>query len=363
MKVGILTFHDADNYGAVLQCYALQETIKAMGHDVSVINYKQSHIVELYSSRTIFNVRDLITLSPSKLKQEAKKLLNLQFNRVRHNSFNEFRSKYLNLTDPVDWTHIPHDFDAYIVGSDQIWSYSCCGGIDPVYWGQFQRDECSKLIGYAISGNGDFVGKLPAANLKRYIDSFERISFREQKLADFVAKEVGGTFPVVLDPTLLSNEKIWQPLINNKWSKRNGYVVVYQARTYKSKPSMILNRAKEYASLHHLDVINLLTGDYGVSDFISAIKYADVVFTSSFHATVFSIIFATPFFSFRLNDGKDDRYVNLLNKLQMNHHLVEPMKTIKDKIVPDANVIKNNLQTLRNSSFDYLHDCLNNKSL
>ena len=56
MKVGILTFHRAHNYGAVLQCYALQETLKRMGHDVQVIDYAQPWIEEFYKlfSRSMY---------------------------------------------------------------------------------------------------------------------------------------------------------------------------------------------------------------------------------------------------------------------------------------------------------------------
>ena len=52
MKIGILTFHCAHNYGAVLQCYAMQEFLRSQGHDVEIINYRPNYLLEPYK---IFN--------------------------------------------------------------------------------------------------------------------------------------------------------------------------------------------------------------------------------------------------------------------------------------------------------------------
>ena len=154
MKLGILTFHGAHNYGAVLQCYALQEVLTKMGHDVYVIDYRQPYINEVYK---IFSFQIL----KRKMKNLGAVADYVRYNifrasaiKKRREHFEEFTSKYLNLTLPCDAESVPVDFDAYIIGSDQVWSQVCTGGdFDDVYFGKFRRNEDSRVIGYAISSN------------------------------------------------------------------------------------------------------------------------------------------------------------------------------------------------------------------
>ena len=358
MKVGILTFHDADNYGAVLQCFALQEVLKTMGCNVDVINYKQPHIVDLYRTRTEFSLQDLAHITPQRFMAGVKKLLQLSFNRKRHSFFQQFRKEYLNITHPCTVDSIPNDYDVYIVGSDQMWSYACCGGIDPVYWGDFYRSEASRLIGYAISGNGDFTNYLSADEISKKCSNFTDLSFREIKLRDLIESLTSKVFSASLDPTLLTNENIWVPLLKETWRNRK-FVVVYQARVYKKKPKAILKKAQDYAKAHNLDVVNLSDSAVSINDFISAIKFADCVFTSSFHATVFSVIFGTPFYSFVLNDGKDERYVNFLEQLQLTKHAVPADQKIEEKILIDKDNVSYLLSQLSKQSLAFLYNSIN----
>lgn len=360
MRIGILTFHDADNYGAVLQCFALQEVLSSMGHSVDIINYKQSHVIDVYKSKITLNVKDFKLFSLSNIRSLVRKCLNMNSNRKKHSLFNSFRIKYLHLTQPQTPTTIPTDYDAYFVGSDQVWSYSCCGGIDPIYWGNFNRKATSKLVGYAISGNGDFLSHLNNNEIQEKASAFDSLSFRESHLSKIVKSATGQQYKVVLDPTLLTQESTWDSLIDSNWKKRKKYVVIYQARTNRNNPDLIKNKAEKYAIEHGCDIINLSLGEYGIVDFLSSIKYADSVFTSSFHATVFSVIFGTPFFTFCLNDGKDERYVALLKSLHLDNNLVYEHSEITDKILLNKVLINKYLGLLCKDSLDFITTSLIN---
>lgn len=323
MKVGIITFHNADNYGAVLQCYALQQFLISLGHVVNVIDYRNSHIEKAYEPE--YKLKDVIK-SIIKLHYKSE-YLNRSHKRA---AFNTFRLKYLKLSKRVSIDNIPQDYDAYIIGSDQVWTVKCSGGYDPVFFGKFQRPENSLLIGYAISSQADFLVPLSLEDIEERVAAFDFLSFREKKIADLVYRVTNRQTPITIDPTLLSDEDLWDSILKSQWSKRK-YVVVYEVR----KKGSIEKKADEYARKNNLELVNLSRGGYGIEDFVSIIKYAQGVITTSFHATVFSVIFRTPLCSIKLHDGGDERYVSLLNILKLKQHIF----SVEDEIstIPKIN--------------------------
>ena len=239
-----------------------------------------------------------------------------------------------------------------------MWTLSCAGGYDPVYFAEFTRGVNSKLIGYAISSNADFVVPLTLPKFREIVNRFDFLSFREEKISDLTYCLTQRKTPVTIDPTLLTTKELWEPLINKKWESRK-YVTTYEVRKVHNKPTAIIDKAIEYAKKHHLEVINLTDGGYSIEDFVSIIRYARYVFTSSFHATVFSIIFNTPFTSFLLHDGSDGRYETLLKKLDAQNHLVEIDEDtpIIEKFNNQEN-LDDKLTILRKQSMDFLEEAL-----
>lgn len=329
MKVGILTYHRAHNYGAVLQCYALQEVLMSMGYDAWVIDYKQDFIDNLYKPKFSI-VRFAKLLLKAKIKGAVRYFINFLSTKKRNRFFSDFRCNHLHCSAICGRESIPQDFDFYIIGSDQVWGMHCTGGFDPVFWGQFKRPVNSRLIGYAISANGDYNNYLSKEEIVSFFNSFDEISFREEKIRDEIASLSGIKKQISLDPTLLTTQELWKPLLNPDWKKKK-FVVVYQIRRSPLNANMINDRAMQYAKKHGCEVVDLSRMDYPVSDFVSAICFADRVFTSSFHATVFSIIFGTPFYSFMLHDGHDGRYVELLKELGLEKNIVDSQSDLENE--------------------------------
>ena len=270
MKVGIITYHRAHNYGAVLQCYALQTVLAAMGHDAYVVDYRQSFIEKLYNPSKI----DLII----RHKTQPRALLGLirvfisLHNKKRR--FEKFCTKFLNLSQPCSSEDIP-PFDVYIVGSDQMWSIDCAGGsIDPVYFGLFNRPANSKLLGFSISSNKYSVERL-GIDINFYLSRFDNISFREQFVTDSILHSTGKAFTVTLDPTLCADAELWDKVINEKWEKRK-YVAVYHVlfRSSAEVYNKIKLQAERIAKIHGWDVIDLSSGVYDVQDFVSSMHNA-----------------------------------------------------------------------------------------
>ncbi|SHF10810.1 Polysaccharide pyruvyl transferase [Bacteroides faecichinchillae] len=347
MKVGIITYHRAHNYGAVLQCYALQEVLKRMGHDTQIIDYRQPFIEKLYNLskkelffRYKFHPRALMARYA---KQKAIKSF-----------FENFSNDFLQLSDKCAQNAIP-EYEVYIVGSDQMWSLDCVGGkIDPIYFGMFDRSKNSRLIGFSISSNIHSIGILNE-RINQYIDNFDAISFREQTVADTISEIVSKKMLMTLDPTLCTDAELWSNVINHGWNNRK-YIALYHVM-FRFSPAvhdMLYKQACRIAKKNRWEIIDLSTGEYSVSDFVSVIKYAQCVITSSFHATVFSVIFSRPLFAVQLHDGNDGRYVSLLNSLNMANALVDLDFIHESPVKIDYDKVHTVLLHLRESSLEYL---------
>lgn len=357
-KIGILTFHRAYNYGAVLQCYALQQYLKKQGADVYVIDYKQTWIDGCFKafSWTLFKE---YSKKPRRLYGYLKGIFHRkQVMDVRRKYFVSFRQKYLKLTTLVKSNEqIPHDLDVYVIGSDQLWAKQCLGNkFDNVYLGKFSHLKNSKIIGYAISTNKISIKELQNNDLlNSSIDNFDAISFREEEIANYIAEMTKLTIPNVChDPTLLLSANDWENLINNYWKSRK-YVAVYQVRGNKQQQQYVLNAANRISKEigNDIEVIDLSSMKYSVEDFVSIIKFASYVVTSSFHATVFSIIFKTSFKAVLLDDGLDSRYLNLIDSLKLSHvtcHVGDKISYMNTNYTD----IEDNLYSLKQFSTNYL---------
>lgn len=351
MKIGILTFHLAHNYGAVLQCYALQEVLRNMGHDVSVINYRQSYILEQFKPQRLIGIRSFMrALFENKLSGYFYKGL-LPY--VKNKNFKDFRRRYLNQTEKCYGTSDIPVFDLYIVGSDQPWNPDLTGGADLVYWGQFQRPTGSRLATYAMSGAVSAIGKVGWGNVAQRCESFDFLSFREETLTSKISGLTEKECSTVLDPTLLANANLWKPMINDKW-KRRKYIFLYHVGAPKPILDAMYDSVRQLANTHNLEIIDGSRYLYTPSDFVSLIKYAQFVVTASFHAMVFSVIFEKAFVVAKTGQASDARFENLLGTLGIDGLC---LKTIDNKIVPTKPVyteVRKRLAAMREKSILYL---------
>lgn len=344
MKIGILTFHRAVNYGAILQCFALQEVLKILKYEVSVIDYRQPNIEAAYSPLSIACIQRTIT-RPIGLFNYVMGL----YSRVsRRKPFNSFVSHYLDTTKECN-ENIPSGFDIYMIGSDQVWNLR---KPDPVYFGSFNRSPQSRVVGYAISSNLNSIKALDVDFLKRSVQNFSCLSIRERELAEVVADRTSTDVRVDIDPTLLADSSLWDRILNHDFKSRK-YVLLYQVRGFSKKHNPLYMKAKELADKMGCEVIDLSDMTYSPEDFVSLFKYAQYVVTSSFHGTAFSLIFERPLYSVKLNDDKNGRYESLLNAIGAESMLVN-LDFIPEVRDIDYEPIRARLGELRQGSIDYL---------
>lgn len=350
MKIGILTFSRTINYGAILQCYALQNVLHKEGHEVSVINYKQPYI-EIYSSLFSWKYVWIHRYHPGNIFRYIR---SYNKRKSKYIKFAEFKKKFIKSTKPCSNKNIPKDFDRYIIGSDQLWTKEHTGGIfDKTFFGYFKRDSNSKVYSYAISCNNSSIESLLQRKDFDIQKNFKILSFREENAGKKISEKYKIETRIDIDPTLLADEKIWEPLINKGWSKKQ-YIAIYQARTITGYENEIEKKATILAKKMNLEVINLSTYKYSPSDFVSIIKYAVCIFTSSFHGLAFSLIFNKPFYVFSLNDGHDDRCLDLLNKLGMSDYTVSIKSQVNEIKYNDYKEVNHKLEKLREHSMAYI---------
>ena len=343
----------------MLQCYALYKTIEKLGYKVDIIDYRQPHIEQEYNyARELFRPVELksILIKPwwwlgflFKALPERRAARNVKLKLIESLSYSR---------KATTANEIPQKYDTIVIGSDQVWANYCTNGIDEVYYGEIPHVK-SKVIGYAISSNIDSLKENGNGRLEKLCKNFSSIAFREKAISDYLQKEIGLESSIVLDPTLLLNKKEWDEIADiTSNDETQDYILTYFLNEDFDKE--ILNREiNTFATINKCKIIKLEQTVNSPEKFISLIKHAKYIITSSFHVTVFSLIYNKQVWALKTNNGKDIRYINLLEMLELSSQLINYYDIgkicIKEIHYEKANQI---LAKRRDSSIQYLKDNL-----
>lgn len=360
MKIGILTFHCAHNYGAVLQCYATQEFLRSKGYDVEIINYRPDYLLEPYRLlKKRIRYRGFIRF----IKDIIQELIIFPTRYQHWKGFRRFITQRLLLSQPIDDNSlISADYDAYLVGSDQIWNPNITQGFDKAYFCDFSFEKgTKKYIAYAASMEAKSLDLEKEWFYRRQLKRFDAISVREENLMKMLSPLVDTPIIHVLDPTLMAPVEVWNnllstPLIQEKYVAV--YQVVYDDATLRIA-SHIANQisAKVICIVPNMANISFYTRHYRQKEspqgFVNILRNAACVVTSSFHGTAFSLIFNRPFYTLRLNKGWDDRSTSLLNQFGLQGRMINTTSLPVFSEI-DYSMINPLLDKLRKVSQDYL---------
>ncbi len=360
-KIGIVTFHNAHNYGAMLQVYALQ-TILSKKHDVKIINYINPGIAMTYKPFRI-NKKNIFT----RLKSLIAGTIYYRRDKKRYNIFNKFLKENLYLTDEYPTEEKlkldPPKLDIYITGSDQVWNYDIAAKIIDVYTLNFGEKDV-KRISYAASMGSTELNK---NHIEQYIDgikNIDHISVREENAKTYLEKLVNQDIAVTLDPTLLLPKNDWINLTSVVPSEKEKYIfayiledddVFYRILNYISN---ITGYKVIHANRRNIKIDNILRSSYtdGPIEFVKLIQNAEFVIATSFHATVFSIIFHKKFWIIPPKKT-ESRITSLLKKLNIEERAVKSFEEFSDKDYNkpiDFESVDNILNSERNKSIDWL---------
>lgn len=307
MKIGILTFHFAKNYGAVLQCYALQEFLRARGHDASVIDYRPEVLASGYKW---LDIRRFWGRTPTKFLRKTRSEFSVIADRKRrYATFDGFVSKYLK-------TSVTEErYDLVIVGSDQVWNTSLTGGFDPYYWGE----KYHRCISYAASGEESLLKQDPQ-KIASHLDNFKGISVRESSTA-FILQSYyrKNIIHRCCDPVFLQDLSFWMELASRSRiaSDLGAYLLLYQTRYSDKAVAEAENICKEKglrlvclsAKVEKANSREVICSS--PEDFLALVANAREIVTTSFHCTAFSQIFSKECHSIHVGDGNDSRITDL----------------------------------------------------
>lgn len=362
MKVGVITFHSANNYGAVLQTWALQKVLKDYGLDSGVINYHPDVIDVLYDPMTLSKG---LKRQLKKLKMSIKNPQSLE----RYHRFLSFMEKNINLIgDYRTYEELKKanlNLDAYIVGSDQVWNIDHTNGYDPAYLLEFAGKN-SKRIAYAASVGKDYIHSKVRENFSKALSSFDAISVREESVQGAIQALTDQPVHVVLDPTLLLKREDYEE-IKVKSPIKEPYILVYMIE----RNPQVIRLANKLSIALGMPIIqrrpspglvNELPPFYreDTGEFIGLIESASYVITNSFHGTVFSIIYGRPFMSM-LHSDTGSRTVDLLNALNLQSHLLYDLEQFNDfKLlqIENPDQLRKRIDELQKDSREFLKKSL-----
>lgn len=306
-RIGILTFHYANNYGAVLQAYALRKVINSFPDcQAEIINY-------VPNGYTYFTSPD-----------EADK------QRRRRKKFEAFLSKYCGINTPMISSVTGNEMDVYVVGSDQIWNMDIpIAAADHEYLLPHLRQE-AKRIAYSAS-IGMNIDKIDTELFKKYLPRFDRISLREKSYVEYISELSGKRCEYTLDPAMLLKKEDYEPLIERPETTEEPYIFYFWydmgdgglesvelVNTLARKYHLSVKHtfSSEICLAKHLLVNN--GGDVskeGIGEFLWYVKNAWAIVTNSFHVAVFSILFQKPLYIYypRIRSSRQRNLVDLLN--------------------------------------------------
>lgn len=355
MKIGILSFEQHANYGGILQSYALQTILEKMGHHVFVFNRPiQYHKCSFFRSclRIIKRAVKKYVLHRPGIRIFAERddykyqLLNTKYTA-------QFVRQYSHTYYVEHLADIKNEFDAIVVGSDQIWrieyfknSWHDLRAADAFL--AFADGWDIKRIAYAASF-GQSTSDIPEEELddcKKHIQMFDAVSVREESGMK-ICQDILGRKDAkwVLDPTMLLSTKDYMSLIPSSMiqaSSNRPFLMIYMlddnsaidGLIYRicNKKGLKISRFKTYEKRDA--PLNDCTRR-PVEEFLWSIAKANYVLTDSFHACVFSILFHRQFTVIANKERGVDRFLSLLKIFGLEDRMVFSAKDYKP--LPDIN--------------------------
>lgn len=372
MKIGILTYHRAENYGALLQAYALRTYLQQQGYEASFVDYWPKY------HESYFRVFSLAKLKKGSLKAKVKYLNeNLAWGMVkkrRKRHLQSFMEEQLGLPEQAKYSSsqaICNEFDVVVYGSDQIWRKQNLPGHKGFDFWYFGSDNVvAKKISYA--GSMGTINTTPDEDeqLKPYFAKFDALAVRESPLKDYLAK-LGFDSTVVLDPVFLLDKEDWRKLYSTTKPKQKGKYILYYNLLSNAESTKFANGLSQKTNLPIIEIskkfgLKEMGGRYNhtatVQDFLLLIDNAEYVVSNSFHGVALSVIFGKQFFAVGMGE-RANRVQSLLASLSIEDRYVESdanmIKLISCSI--DYSAVRLKIDDIRSDSMDYLNDALKNE--
>lgn len=367
MKIGILTQPLHNNYGGLLQAYALQKFLRNQGNDVLTVDFACNRKPHLWGLKGIvINMirkyllrRSIASVFP---------LSDLQKRAIAQHT-NRFKAEYIRTTQPItclgEFNFIKqYQFDAFVVGSDQVWRPTYSPGM-PAFFLDFLGDDKDTLrIAYAASFGVDHCSEFSENDQVRYgtlLKKFHAVSVREDSAVKLCRDHFGVTATHVIDPTLLLDKEDYCALIeSDKIPVSAGNMMVYVLDKAPEKQLIIEQVARVRGLKPYTVVPDEVDGVYPpVTQWLRGFMDAEYVVTDSFHGVVFSIIFNKPFIAIGNHDRGLARFTSLLNMFALEDRLISNVNQLTEVVINsqiDFSRVNDILKTQKLFASEFLND-------
>lgn len=371
MKIALISFHNAANFGASLQAYALQHALEQMGHENEYINYVNVTRRHQYSMSFLF----WDAVKKRQFSSAIKYLVGSPFLILRKNKFNRFYKRYLHVTkdefrNSKEAARLNPLYDRFIVGSDQVWN-PVNNGNDTAFILDFVEDKRKKISYSSSFGLAELDDEMKE-RYRKCFSSFYALSVREKIGQEIVYDLIGQKPKLVLDPVMLLTKADWMDLAKNEKDGNEKYVFTYTNRDQQIssffKTGYELNGKKLYKLSRFTrpkDFINpKVRVKYWMSplEFVKVIENAELVVSASFHCLAMAILLNKPFVAILTgNYGKDERLNNMLRMFNLGNRALSEKMTVEDIMRPiDWSLVNSEIDKNREESLQYLRTAIGN---
>ena len=381
MKVGVITIVRVNNYGAELQAFATQKALQMSGYDAEIIDYyyfTNTRHIATKQSKPVFNMplklRIVVWLYPwyNRFKRLKGDKQNYKSREQRfeafHKQYTRFSHEYKRIEDLYS---AEMTYDAYIVGSDQVWNPNNYTSLDPYFLKFAPRGK--KKISYASSFGVSSIPEKTVAYYKDALGGLDAISVREENAVKLVEEISGRSAQWVLDPTLLLRRDDWLKYANKPAGIPERYVLIYEVTpcTYLKDLALYLAdramcrvvRINREAVREEKDeeVINVMDG--GPAEFIWLFGNATMVVTNSFHGTAFSLNMNKDFYVVTpVRKSNNSRQKSILKLFGIEDRLVVENSSLDIEIKKvDYTHVNAVLDVQREKSLSYLKNAIDGK--
>lgn len=343
MKVALLSFHNAYNYGAALQAYGLQCAVQRLGVECEYLNYINDYRRHAYD----LNYQLKSALKSKQLVSATKFFVGMPVMAKRAKKFEAFYSDYLKKTKRIfrnseEAKEISTEYDKFIVGSDQVWNWSNNGG-DAAFLLDFVSDD-SKKISYSSSFGVCNIAPEVSELYKKYLGKFSRLATRESIGTEIIENLTGRKAHLVLDPVFLTRREEWDKIKSQSSNNKKKFIFCYTNRqsqvTDFLNTGFITDEDLHVLSTHFTfkDLINRRIKpriSMSPGEFINEIDSAELVVTASFHCLALAIIYHKQFIAILTGDhGKDERIINLLKITGLENRVLKSSTTRESILQP-----------------------------
>ncbi|MCD7840489.1 MAG: polysaccharide pyruvyl transferase family protein [Erysipelotrichaceae bacterium] len=360
-KIGIITFSEADDYGALLQSYGLCQYLRSEGYNADVICYAPSYLTGHYRFIPYYPYQSFKRTIYLGLKGFIKNLLIGKSLYRQKSRMRQFRKDYFGknrqkLHTSKQASQLSYQY--YIVGSDQIWNPEITYGLREMFFGAFDNPYKKKVIAYGASLGSYCLDKKYDDKFAKLISYVDDISLRE---ADSIAyiESFNRQSMMVIDPVFLLDDQHWHHLAIA--TKQNNYILVIMTELNQN----IYDYALKLSQQKNMPVIEIALRrkkskakhiySLGPREVLGYIDNAAYVVTNSFHMLAFSIIFQKQFVVF-MHSTRGNRLQNLLDLYSLNDRLYDDEMNIDETI--DWDLVSAQREKIVKISKDFLANSL-----